>query len=192
MPKKKRINPNKIPITPSTVDMHALMIEASKDNMLNAWLLVIPELMRVLDLSDTEVFQVWDEVNNYIDAMPAEGEALAACAQNGEQLIGLPTPYRHALKTTVRTKGDLEVLKRHLKEKAVHAALSLIALGLNNTGRCDEGLIRRIFLNVSLTRAEIEAGRTSYESLLKDIQARGIMIDEDGESVDIASGQASN
>ena len=170
MPKKKRTNPRKIPISPSsdeliTYDKAEMLQRASAGNSVYAWLLVLHTMLYQEAQSPGEVRQAWDAA----DAAPTRGVLKPSEMRRAEAITGLALPYPNLEAQPIRSKGDAIVFQKKARERALCLALFSISLGLADTKLYDETQLRRIFSNVDLTLAEIENGQNSYSRLMEDV-----------------------
>ena len=81
----------------------------------------------------------------------------------------------------IKSPVQLEAFKKKVYRVAIHTALCVLCLGLEH--QLPDVDLKRLFLNVSLTMAEIDAGITTYDSLEADISSLiFIDVDEDEDS----------
>ena len=175
----KRSNPRKIPISKSEINRDELVTEAVKGNYFRAWLIVLPSLMELEGITPERVIEIWQIVTAY-----ATGPAFTKVQVSGEtrraaELMGFSMPYKVWL-DDIRTQGELDAAKRKLRDNAVYSAMSIICLGLDSENVFDEDTIRKIFLNASITRGELQAGLTTYENLAEEVKAKGILVQSKG------------
>ncbi|MBR0311844.1 MAG: hypothetical protein IJQ98_05540, partial [Oscillospiraceae bacterium] len=74
MAKKKRTNPNRIPIALEKIDKDELVASVSHGNMFYAWLLTLPALIQQEGVSKDRVIELWTVVNDYMAAPSFTGE----------------------------------------------------------------------------------------------------------------------
>lgn len=72
----------------------------------------------------------------------------------------------------VNSQVGLESFKKKLNWTAIRTALGVICLGLEATGQFTEDELKKLFLNVDLSLAEVESGLTSYEAIKRDLLNR--------------------
>lgn len=174
---KKRTNPMKIPLA-EPVDVEKLILETSKGNMYKAWLLVLPPVLNIENITLEKAKTLWSSVNDYIDRPEFSGERLTDESKKAEYIMGFPSPYKEVFSMPIRTQGDLKVARRKYEAKALFSAMSLIALGMNASKMFTAEELHDIFLNVRITIGELDAGVISYDDLACDIRRRGLNIQE--------------
>lgn len=179
MAKKKRINPNRIPISQDRINEDELIAEVSTGNLFCAWLLILPALAEMPGMTQARIIEIWDAVNDFVSNPNSLQNDAASETQRAEKLMGIQMPHRHIDLTQIRTKGELAVAKKKLKEDALHSALSMICLGIDTLHEFDASEIRNLFLNADITLAEISNGCRTYDSILEQLQERGIAIRDD-------------
>ncbi len=178
MAKKKRTNPNRIPIALEKIDKDELVASVSHGNMFYAWLLTLPALIQQEGVSKDRVIELWTVVNDYMAAPSFTGERLHKELRAIAGAIGSHEPYPQIGFERVRTLADLETVRRKLKKNALYDAVCMILIGLQSTGEFEQETLRRIYVNADLTLAEIEHGRTTYDELLEWGKSEGIIIEE--------------
>ena len=176
---KRRINPNKILIDRSKLDRNQLIAEASTGNMYYAWLIVMPSLLSRGEKTKEEIVELWQAVNEYIDAPDMTGERLNRELQSIQAFLDCPTPYPNLSMEKVHTRADLSSIQKKLRKNALHAAICIIAIGMNATGKYSLEELQSIFFDTDLTLAEIENGCTTYEDLTAELARHDISISED-------------
>ena len=179
MAKRKRTNPKKIPVTVGDIDRHELIASVSHGNMYFAWLLMIPVLFQQEGISREQILSLWDVVNNYVSDSSFLGARLNNELHAIEEIIGAKAPYPSIPFDRIRTKGDLESVRRKLKKNAIYTAICMILIGLNTAGGFDTATLRRIYTNTDITLAEIEQGINSFENLQRWAQSNGFAISEE-------------
>ena len=170
MPKRKRVNPRKKPISPSSdelisYDRAEILRQASSGNSVYAWLLVLHTMIYHEAKSTDEVRQAWDAA----DTAPFHEVLTPSEIRRAEAITGLTIPYPNLEIQPIRSKGEAIAFQRKAREKALYLALFSISLGLESAMFYDETQLRRIFSNVELTLAEIDSGHSSYSRLVQDV-----------------------
>ena len=176
MPRRKnrRINPHRKPVSRAEIDQDELVEEQKTGALCHAWLLILSALLEIDGITAEQIVEIWSEANQFVSQpMIAEADYLKH-VKRAEALMGMEMPYRHIDLDKVRNEGDLDAVKRKLKENAVHAALCLICLGLETTDRFTADEIGKLFLNADITLAEIESGRHSYQQITGELENVGI------------------
>ena len=181
--KQKRVNPNRIPVSKEELNENQILTEASTGNMYFAWLLILPTLSEQENMSRKRILEIWDAVNEYASQPRPQDLEASEETRRAEKLMGLSMPHPHIDMDHIRTKGDLLAVKRKLKEDALHSALCIICLGLEETKQLSHEELRRLFFNVNLTMAEIESGITSYDRIAKQLQEKHIILQDSNEDM---------
>ena len=181
--KQKRVNPNRVPVSKEDLNENQILAEASTGNMYFAWLLILPTLSEQKNMTRKRVVEIWDAVNEYASQPKPANLKASEETKRAENLMGLSMPHPHIDMDHIRTKGDLLAVKRKLKEDALHSALCIICLGLEETKQLSHEEIRRLFFNVNLTMAEIESGITSYDRIAKQLQEKHIILQDSNEDM---------
>ena len=181
--KQKRVNPNRIPVSKEELNENQILTEASTGNMYFAWLLILPTLSEQENMSRKRILEIWDAVNEYASQPRPQDLKASEETRRAEKLMGLSMPHPHIDMDHIRTKGDLLAVNRKLKEDALHSALCIICLGLEETKQLSHEELRRLFFNVNLTMAEIESGITSYDRIAKQLQEKHIILRDSNEDM---------
>ncbi len=66
-----------------------------------------------------------------------------------------------------------------MRKIAIHTALCVLCLGLERSGMLTLGELRRVFFDVDLTMAELDAAITSYGDLEKRLLAHGVQLEKE-------------
>ena len=163
-------------------DAICYIIESAENNYC-AWLLILPTLSEQENMSRKRILEIWDAVNEYASQPRPQDLKASEETRRAEKLMGLSMPHPHIDMDHIRTKGDLLAVKRKLKEDALHSALCIICLGLEETKQLSHEELRRLFFNVNLTMAEIESGITSYDRIAKQLQEKHIILRDSNEDM---------
>lgn len=168
--KKRKVNPRRIPLSKSMIDSKAILEEATKDDMYRAWLLAGNAIIELNLASIHELPEVADSVNRFIAASDSE-KGSASEMRRAESMIGVQKPSGTLDPSGIHTQAELDAFKRKVYQLATYTALCVLYLGLEKSGRFGENELRRLFLNVDLTLAEIDGGLNSYTQLEKALGA---------------------
>ena len=183
---KKRTNPRKIPLAKAAINQEEVIAEVSTGNLYHAWLLVLPTLVDIDGMTKEKAVSLWEAVNDYASDPSFTGAHLQAQMSRAEKLMGYPVPHQNMSFRGITTRGELEALKRKLKDNAIHAALCIIWLGIEKTQEFSEGSLRHLFLNANLTLAEVQAGYTTYEQLADEMENRGYALRESTDEMELS------
>lgn len=176
MPKRraKRVNPRNKPVPKKRFDRAAIIQEASYGNLYYGWLLVIHTMLEQGAKTPEELKNIW----NAEDQVRITDSLKTWQIRDAEKIMGLKEPYPNLELHKARSEVEIEAFRRKAEKRALHTALSSIALGLDSTSLFDPEQLRQIFSNVALTLAEIESGCNSYKQLEEDVFRRGLVINQ--------------
>ena len=172
--KKKKKNPRRIPMPKSQIDYNSILEEATKDDMYRAWLLIASNLIELEYVSPTQVGTLADQINKQIGAKQFKSNDYEI--RRIERLIGVSNPYDNLDISQVKSTFDLEKFKKKVERVAIHTSLCVIGFGLDASSEFSAEQLRRLFLNVDLTLAEIDAGCTTYKALENGLAEKNMMI----------------
>jgi len=181
MGKKRKINPHRIPVSRADVNPDAIMREVSIGNMYYAWLLIIPELMKLPNYENQDIVFFSDAVDEYLTSSQTKDAQFEAELKKAVQVVGAPAPHLDIDFSSIRSLGALETAKAKLRENALYSAMCLICLGITATKRVEPGQIKQIFLNACITLDEIRSGLVSYSDLSSQLSSSGIVVLDSGE-----------
>ena len=167
MPKKK-VNPRRIPLARKYVDKDAILEEAVKGKVADAWVLVANALY---EEGYTDIDEIDQEVSHYLDSdayVKADREEI----RRAGALMSTQPSASHMKVENIRSAVELEAYKKKAQSVALYTALNSICLGLMQTGKFSEEELRRVFFNVDLSLAEIESGRSTLKKIEKELAGR--------------------
>lgn len=175
--KAKRVNPNRIPIEKSILNRQAYIEHACESGLHHAWLLVLSVLVEQEDLPITAIWDLWNDVNSRSSALEQSGKWLDYGVEHAAAIMGFDTPsVSRPYSDEIRTLADKNAFMRRIEHNSLLSSLSLICLRIDATKRFEKEQLRQVFLNVSITRAEIENGYKSYNGLIKLLGDHGIKL----------------
>ena len=178
----KKVNPRRIPLAKREINEDAILEEATKNDLYEAWLLVFHALIE-LELIPFEEMPVLTEMVNQYIRDSANFENRCEEAKRAELLMGISCPQIHKDIDSIRSAVELETFKRKVKKVATYTALSVLCLGLDSTGRLSNEDMRKIFLHADLTLAEIEHGIVSYKGLENRLADQGMEIERESDDL---------
>ena len=171
MAKRKRVNPRRVPLGQAARhgvfhQKEQILQEASSDNIIFAWLLVLHSMLFQEAATADEMRLAWDTVDH---------SETRECLSNhdihqAEAVTGLKLPHPGLEIQAIRSEGEADAFRRKARENALYLALFSVALALRQSGRYEPAQIKRIFFNAVLTLAEIESGHTGFDQLLQEIE----------------------
>ena len=160
---KKKVNPRRIPLAKREINKDAILQETMHGKMDDAWILVANALN---ESGYTNLSELNESVGDYIDRTSGKKDI-----SHAEELMGIKTSVRMDL-SKVNSPVELESFKKKLNWTAIRTALGVICLGLDATGQFTEDELKKLFLNVDLSLAEVESGLTSYDAIERDLLNR--------------------
>ena len=184
---KKKVNPRRIPLPKKAIDKDAILEEAMKDDMEQAWLLVASALA---DRGYENISELSDAVNRFVETGSAQDAEIQnmqgktawrmkehrdAEMRRAREIVGIPDLRLNPDK--IRSPVELETFKRKVKRVALYTALTVVYLGLEATGQFEMEELKRVFLSADLTMAEIESGVNSFEQIERDLLNRLVRIE---------------
>lgn len=181
MGKKRKVNPHRIPISRAEVNPEAIMREVSIGNLYYAWLLIIPELMKLPNYEKQDIVFFSDAVDDYLVSSQTKDAKYEAELRKAVQVVGAPAPHLDVDFACIRSLGALETVKSKLRENALYSAMCLICLGITATNRVEAEQIKQIFLNACITLDEIRSGLISYADLSRQLSSAGIVVLDSGD-----------
>lgn len=173
MAKKRKMNPRRIPISNDEKNQNKIVEEAMHNDMLYAWLLVANSIIGLNLMTPDELQELSVLVNLNLQKKFDTMDLIHA-----EDLMGI-SYHPNLQKTKVQSPFDLEKLKKKIRKIALYTALSVICLGINESGKFTKDDIRNIFFDVDLTIAEIENGINSYDQLKEQLERNQVSIQID-------------
>ena len=183
--KTKKVNPRRIPLPKREISQEAILEEATKDDLYQAWLLVFHALMELELIPFHEIPDMTERVNLYIRNSDKDKNRREE-SKRAERMMGIPFPKMHIGIDSIRSAVELEAFKRKVKKIAIYTALSVLYLGLESTGRFHEKDLQRVFFHADLTVAEIDHGIVSYKELDDYLANCGIQIERESDDLNHA------
>ena len=162
MPKKKRVNPRRIPLPKGAMDKDAILEEAMKDDVAHAWLLVAEPLFEI----GYELAPLADSVSDFINRSTKERDKGAILRV--ERKLGIKMPNLNP--EQVKSPVELEAFKKKVWRVALNTALCVVYLGLEKL--VPEDVLKKVFFNAQLTLAEIEYGINSFEAIQRGLMEK--------------------
>ena len=164
MPKKK-INPNRMPISKREIDVNQIVRASSDKMMLRAWVLILGAFADFYTSTTDAMLQIWERANS--NAVKINTYALAAAKlKKLEQKTGLQFPFGQLSSDGIKTRGDLDRFVRRVERNALHSAFAVIVDPI-----IEDEMLQQDELAVLLEKAceldrEIEDGMITLEDIL--------------------------
>lgn len=165
MAKKKKVNPYNVPIDPRSVDVDALITEATVNNVLHGWLLFLGSLSYYYETTTKSILHIWQEVNEYSQVFAEDNPSVDYHMETVERVLGLSDPYKMISASGIKTLGDLNKFKNRLHKKGLYAVFSLIAYPLIVKKILEESIIRDVFHRAYELDEDILEKRISFRDL---------------------------
>ena len=173
----KKLNPRRVPMSKSMIDLDGILEEATRDDMYHAWLLVFNALIERGKIKTDEIPALADDVTHYTGNSSFPRHKKEDEITRAENIMGIPTPYTNLSPDNIKSLIDLERFKQRIFKNATHIALCVICLGLDFTGCFTEDELRQIFFNVDLTLSEIDHGCNSFAFIENALNGYGLKIE---------------
>ena len=180
--KRKKINPNRIPISPKNYDLEEIKKQATNGKVLQTWAVLLAALSNLEGMTTEKLLDIWQQ----IDQAPTQIYTFAETEQELvkiRELTGVSLSLQRS-SSGIHTEGDLAHFIRTTTANAVSAAFATIA----------EPMIRKRILSseelrIVLQRAAMNEEIADGEISVQDIQQ--MLLDEYGLKLVDADGQCS-
>ena len=180
--KRKKTNPNRIPISPKNYDLEKLKQQAANGKVLQTWAVLLAALSNFEGMTTEKLLDIWQQ----IDQAPTQIYTFAETEQELvkiRELTGVSLSLQRS-SSVIHTEGDLTHFIRTTTANAVSAAFAIIA----------EPMIRKRILSseelrIVLQRAAMNEEIADGEISVQDIQQ--ILLNEYSLKVINVSGQCS-
>ena len=169
--KRKKINPNRIPISPKNYDLEEIKKQATNGKVLQTWAVLLAALSNFEGMTTEKLLDIWQQ----IDQAPTQIYTFAETEQELvkiRELTGVSLSLQRS-SSGIHTEGDLAHFIRTTTANAVSAAFATIA----------EPMIRKRILSseelrIVLQRAAMNEEIADGEISVQDIQQ--MLLDEYG------------
>ena len=169
--KRKKTNPNRIPISPKNYDLEKLKQQAANGKVLQTWAVLLAALSNFEGMTTEKLLDIWQQ----IDQAPTQIYTFAETEQELvkiRELTGVSLSLQRS-SSVIHTEGDLTHFIRTTTANAVSAAFATIA----------EPMIRKRILSseelrIVLQRAAMNEEIADGEISVQDIQQ--MLLDEYG------------
>lgn len=162
---KKRVNPNKIPVSASDYDLEQMKLDATREMSLQIWAVFLLALSGFSEMTSESLFELYDKVSNATTTI-ADFDGTQQCLSNIRTLAGVTLELKK-VKLDIRTQGDLARLQNRLRRNSQAASFAIILDPIISQKLLpEEDIIALIRKEVSLNE-EIEEGRINVEDIQK-------------------------
>ncbi len=181
--KRKKTNPNRIPISPKNYDLEEIKKQAANGKVLQTWAVLLAALSNLEGMTTEKLLDIWQQ----IDQAPTQIYTFAETEQELvkiRELTGVSLSLQRS-SSVIRTEGDLTHFIRTTAANAVSAAFAIIAEPMIREKIIPPEELRIVLQRAAAMNEEIADGEISVQ----DIQQ--MLLDEYGLKLIDAGGQCS-
>lgn len=181
--KRKKTNPNRIPISPKNYDLEKIKKQAANGKVLQTWAVLLAALSNLGGMTTGKLLDIWQQ----IDQAPTQIYTFAETEQELvkiRELTGVSLSLQRS-SSVIRTEGDLTHFIRTTAANAVSAAFAIIAEPMIREKIIPPEELRIVLQRAAAMNEEIADGEISVQ----DIQQ--MLLDEYGLKLIDAGGQCS-
>lgn len=181
--KRKKTNPNRIPISPKNYDLEKLKQQATNGKVLQTWAVLLAALSDLGGMTTERLLDIWQQ----IDQAPTQIYTFAETEKELvkiRELTGVSLSLQRS-SSGIHTEGDLTHFIRTTTANAVSAAFAIIAEPMIREKIIPPEELRIVLQRAAAMNEEIADGEISVQ----DIQQ--MLLDEYGLKLIDASGQCS-
>lgn len=169
--KRKKVNPNRVPIKSSALDVHALTDKITRDVTFRVWLDFMAALAGFADTTQQMMLDLWERVNS-CSALVSKHHAVQQVLADIEAISGIHFEFKPVTTPKHNTKSELQKLEHQLQRNAVAAGFALIGGPIIYGNYYDKETTSRLFFKAFSYDKDIVSGKLKAE----DIQA--MLMDE--------------
>ena len=181
--KRKKINPNRIPISPKNYDLEEIKKQATNGKVLQTWAVLLAALSNLEGMTTEKLLDIWQQ----IDQAPTQIYTFAETEQELvkiRELTGVSLSLQRS-SSGIHTEGDLAHFIRTTTANDVSAAFAIIAETMIREKILPSEELRIVLQRAAAMNEEIADGEISVQ----DIQQ--MLLDEYGLKLVDADGQCS-
>lgn len=170
--KRKKTNPNRIPISPKNYDLEEIKKQAANGKVLQTWAVLLAALSNLGGMTTGKLLDIWQQ----IDQAPTQIYTFAETEQELvkiRELTGVSLSLQRS-SSVIRTEGDLTHFIRTTAANAVSAAFAIIAEPMIREKILPLEELRIVLQRAAAMNEEIADGEISVQ----DIQQ--MLLDEYG------------
>ena len=179
---KKRVNPNKVPLSNTRVDIHELSEKASDQATLIAWAEILGALADFPEMTSERIWQLWTDTNKAAGRVHNQ-EDVESWIEKIEEIAGIQLPYSTATPSSIHTRGELDRVLRRIERKAVVFAYAIIGRQFVERELLPLEDVGRVFYKANELNEEIADRRITLGDLLemlKDEYGLGLAVSNTG------------
>lgn len=161
---RKKINPDRIPIRISETEARRIIDEESDRMLLCSWTVVLCALASRYDTTAESMISFCEAVN-VKSSMLRTCDEVTACLARLENLTGKSFPFYTLSIDHIRSKGDVERLRRRAAVSAMHSMFALIADAVLTHDLMEETDLRFLFQKSHEIAKDFLSGEISLQDL---------------------------
>ena len=181
--KRKKINPNRIPISPKNYDLEEIKKQATNGKVLQTWAVLLAALSNFGGMTAEKLLDIWQQIDQASTQIYTFAETEQELVKIRE-LTGVSLSLQRS-SSVIRTEGDLTHFIRTTAANAVSAAFAIIAEPMIREKIIPPEELRIVLQRAAAMNEEIADGEISVQ----DIQQ--MLLDEYGLKLVDADGQCS-
>lgn len=124
--KKRKVNPNRVPVNAASINTHAITEKASREVMFRVWLDFLAALAGFADTTGQTMLDLWDNVNTHATAVHKFHD-VEHVLRDIENITGVHLAFKKITVGSCNTQGGLKRLESQTRKNAVASAFALIA-----------------------------------------------------------------
>jgi len=163
--KKKKTNPNKIPLSRTNLDFRQSTGEVAEDIVFLAWIEVLGALADFPEMSQERIWALWKDINRTAEKAHLNTE-VEEWIHDIEKCAGIHLPYYKLSSVTASTQGDLIRYMRKTEKNALSCAYAIIAHPILKEGLLSYEETGRVFRKAYGLNQELKDKRISIADLL--------------------------
>lgn len=181
--KRKKTNPNRIPINPKNYDLEKIKKQAANGKVLQTWAVLLAALSNFGGMTAEKLLDIWQQIDQASTQIYTFAETEQELVKIRE-LTGVSLSLQRS-SSVIRTEGDLTHFIRTTAANAVSAAFAIIAEPMIREKILPLEELRIVLQRAAAMNEEIADGEISVQ----DIQQ--MLLDEYGLKLVDADGQCS-
>lgn len=163
---KKKVNPNKIPLSHAKIDIHELAEQVSDQATLIAWAEILGALADFPEMTSDKLWHIWLKTNKAAGRVHQQGD-VESWVEKIEKIAGIQLQYTISSPEKARTKGELDRALRKVERKALVFAYAIIGRQLVELELLPLDDIGRLFRKADSLDREIADRRITLNDLLE-------------------------
>lgn len=178
--KKKKLNPNRIPVSQKDISVNEEITKTTIDMTYRGWLIMLGALADFYETTREDVLALWAEVNSYAGTVRSYWSA-ERYLKKLETLTGLSMPFGMVSAENITNQAELNRFRRKVEQNALYSAIALIAEPMVEKKMFSEEKLCEVIRRALSLNEEITDKSISEDDIL------GVLRDELG--VDLAKGK---